>query len=270
MVGRVAEAETELAEAASRAGAAEGVSALAGSLAEAIEADHASAAAAEARQTVVGRTEAVAGAFARVSRAVRLTVLLAERLDRGWARRGLADDRHSMARRQIAHGVAEAIGREAEGERAQRLTDALAERLERLDVEAELGAGTVGQTIAAICRDLGLDAARRLVRPPVRAAGPERRCRPAVGGEIAGRSGGRMADGWRWCGQHPVWVSRRGPAAAAIARWMPRLAAPPGSTRSRPIAGCRVAAGSMGAAGPGRCAPAPPRRRAAPGRIGCG
>ncbi len=139
MVGRVAEAETELAEAASRAGAAEGVSALAGSLAEAIEADHASAAAAEARQTVVGRTEAVAGAFARVSRAVRLTVLLAERLDRGWARRGLADDRHSMARRQIAHGVAEAIGREAEGERAQRLTDALAERLERLDVEAELG-----------------------------------------------------------------------------------------------------------------------------------
>ncbi len=198
MVGRVAEAETELAEAASRAGAAEGVSALAGSLAEAIEADHASAAAAEARQTVVGRTEAVAGAFARVSRAVRLTVLLAERLDRGWARRGLADDRHSMARRQIAHGVAEAIGREADGERAQRLTDALAERLERLDVEAELGAGTVEQTIAAICRDLGLDAARRMVRPPLREAAGLEAADPV---EEALPSGARVDA--RWAARRP-------------------------------------------------------------------
>jgi hypothetical protein len=49
----------------------------------AIEADRAAAAAAEARQTVVARTEAVARAFARVSRAICLTVLLAERLDCG-------------------------------------------------------------------------------------------------------------------------------------------------------------------------------------------
>ena len=67
MVGRIADAETELAEAAAQAGAAEGASALASSLAEAIEADRAAAAAAEMRQTVVARTEAVAAAFARVA-----------------------------------------------------------------------------------------------------------------------------------------------------------------------------------------------------------
>ncbi len=72
LVWRVAEAETALAEAASRIGAAEGVSALAESLAQAIEADQAAAAAAEARQTVVARAQLVSVAFARVARSLRL------------------------------------------------------------------------------------------------------------------------------------------------------------------------------------------------------
>jgi hypothetical protein len=168
MVGRIAEAGTELAEAASQARVAEGVSPLASSLAEAIEADRAAAAAAaEARQTVVARAEAVTAAFARVSRAVRLTVLLAERLDRGWARGREADDRPAMARRQIARGVADAIGRKAESERAARLTGALAERLEALDTEAGIGNRSVEEIIGAICRDLGLDPVRMTVRSPL-------------------------------------------------------------------------------------------------------
>jgi len=166
MVGRVAEAETALAETASQYGAAEGVSALAESLAEAIEADRAAAAAAEARHAVAARTEAVAAAFARVSRAVRLTVLLAERLDRGWARRGVADDRLAMARRQIARGVEDAIERSADGERAERLTEALADRLESLDVETEMADRPAEEIIREICRDLGVDPKRMAVRPP--------------------------------------------------------------------------------------------------------
>ena len=170
MVGHNADAETQLAEAAAQAGAAEGASALATSLAEAIEADRAAAAAAETRQTVVTRTTAVANAYARASRAIRLTILLAERLDRGWARRGTADDRHTMAKRQIARGVKDAIAREAEGERADDLTGALAERMEALDTEGAFDGCSAEEIIALICRDLGLDPARMTVRPPVPAA----------------------------------------------------------------------------------------------------
>ncbi len=163
MLGQVADGEAALAVAAAQAGVAADVPALAGSLAEAIEADRAAAAAAEGRQTVVARAEAVAAAFARVSRSVRLTVLLAERIDRGWARGRVADERQAMVRRQVARGVGEAIGREAEGERAERLREGLAERLERLDAEDALGERPAEEIIAAICRDLGLDPARMVV-----------------------------------------------------------------------------------------------------------
>jgi hypothetical protein len=166
MVTQVADAERATAEAASKAGAAAGASAMPASLAEAIEADRALVAAAEARHSVVARAEAVAAAFARVSRSIRLTVLLAERLDRGWARGG-SDSRHAMARRQIVRGVAAAIAREAEGERAERLTAALTERLEALDREAGIGDRPTEEIIAEICRYLGLDPVRMTVKSPL-------------------------------------------------------------------------------------------------------
>jgi hypothetical protein len=198
MVATVADAETELAQAAARAGVEAGVPAMATSLAEAIEADRASAAAAEARQIVAARVEAVAGAFARVSRGIRLTVMLMERFDRGWARRGEADDRHAMARRQIARGVADAIGREAEGERGVSLNAALAERLEALDTEGGIGDRSVQAVIDEICRELGLDPARMVVRSPVlgavRVAEVERVVPPGGAGWAAG-PGMRRPDG---------------------------------------------------------------------------
>ena len=167
MVGHSADAETALAEAAAQAIAAEDAPALATSLAEAIEADRAAAAAAEMRQTVTARTNAVAAAYARISRAIRLTILLAERLDRGWARGGTSDDRHTMAKRQIARSVKDAIARETEGERADHLTSALTERLETLDTEHEFANRSAEEIIAMICRDLGLDPARMTIRSPV-------------------------------------------------------------------------------------------------------
>jgi hypothetical protein len=197
LVGRVAEAETALAEAASHINAAEGVSPLAESLAQAIEADRAAAAAAEARQTVVARAEIVSVAFARVSRAIRLTVLLAERLDRGWATRRVADDRFAMARRQIARGVEDAIGREADGERAEQLTEALAERLESLDVENELSERPAEEIIAEICRELGLAKAQMTAYPTSRDAAKPATTDPAKEGEEAPHTGGIAA--WAAC-----------------------------------------------------------------------
>jgi len=178
MVGRAAEAETALAEAAMQIHVAGEVPALADTLAEAIEADRAIAAAFEARHTVVARAEVIAAAFARVSRAVRLTILLVERLERGWAKRGPSDDRRAIARRQIARGVEDAIGREAEGERAERLSEALSDRLESLDVENELADWPAEKIIRKICRDLGLDQTPMTPHPPLRDA-----ARPAAEAE---------------------------------------------------------------------------------------
>ena len=158
MIARAAEAETTLAEAASTANIASGVSPLATSLAEAIEADQAAAAAGEARRAVITRTETVAAAFNQTARAIRRSILLAERLDRGWARPSHADDRHAMARRQIARAVSDAMVREAQGDHA--------ERLDSLDTLDDVTSRPAEDIIRDICRDLGLDPARMPPDPP--------------------------------------------------------------------------------------------------------
>jgi hypothetical protein len=95
-------------------------------------------------------------------------VLLAERLDQGWARRSGADDRRddrrAMAKRQIARGVADAIADEADGARAERLTEALADRLESLDTLDDIGNRPAEEIIRDICRDLGVDPVRMRLR----------------------------------------------------------------------------------------------------------
>jgi hypothetical protein len=163
MIAEVADAETALAKSAAEIRVAEGVPAMATSLAEAIEADRATAAAAEARHSVVARAEAIAAAFARVSRAIRLTVAMAERLDRGWASGGAADDRHAKTVRQIARGAANAAGRESEGERP---TESLTER-EAPDWEDEFGDRSPEEVVAIICRALRLDPVRMTASSPV-------------------------------------------------------------------------------------------------------
>ena len=160
LIGRAAESEIAMAEASAAARAAEGGAALAVSLAEAIEADRSAIGAAAARGTFVARVEVVTRAFVQVSRAIRRTVLLAERLDRGWARRSAADDRHAMAKRQIARGVADAIAGAADGARAEAVTESLAERLEAMDTLDDIGSRPAEELIGEICRDLGVDPVR--------------------------------------------------------------------------------------------------------------
>jgi hypothetical protein len=167
MVTDVADAEAALAKAAAEIRVAEGVSPMAASLAEAIESDRASAAAAEARRDVAARAVAIAAAFTRVARSIRLTAAMLERCDRGWARARPADDRKAMARRQIARGVADAITRTAEGEEAEQLRERLTERLDSPDWEDLLEDRDPQEVIDIICRDIGLDPVRMNVRSPL-------------------------------------------------------------------------------------------------------
>ena len=163
MVGSAAEAETALAEAASTANVADGVSPVATSLAEAIAADQAAAAAGEARRAVVTRAETVAAAFNQTARAIRRTILLAERLDRAWALP--VADRHAMAQRQIVRAVSGAIASDSGGDDAERLTDALTEPLDSLDTLDDVTSRPAEDIIRDICRDLGLDPARMPPKP---------------------------------------------------------------------------------------------------------
>lgn len=111
-------------------------------------------------EMAIQRTEAVAAAYNQVARAVRRTALLAERFERGWATRPVADDSHAMAKRQILRGVAEAIETTEPRERADRLSEALAERMDSPEMAEEIGNRPAEEIIAAVCRDLGVDVGR--------------------------------------------------------------------------------------------------------------
>jgi hypothetical protein len=127
----------------------------AGSLAEAREAGSAVDAADAMLAQAAPRVAVAAQAFERVSRAVRRTAALLQRIEAGWPRRGGSDDRQAMTRRQVVHRVGQAITRRADGEAAERLFDDLAERLDTLELEGGLDR-PAELVIAAICRELGL------------------------------------------------------------------------------------------------------------------
>ncbi len=104
----------------------------------------------------VPRVEGLARAFDRVSRSVRRTVALIQRMQAGWPHPSSADNRQAMLRRQVARAVAEVIQRESDGEAAERLFDDLAERLDDPGVAAEIDALPEREVVRRICRDLGL------------------------------------------------------------------------------------------------------------------
>ena len=119
--------------------------------------------------------------FARVARAVRLTYALQSRLiadfkkpparpaetadhdedeidglDPRWFGEPEADDGEQRLRAQgVVRRMAQGAGRDRET--VERLVTEAAERLERDDIYADIGARPFGDTIAAICRDLGIE-----------------------------------------------------------------------------------------------------------------
>ncbi len=157
---RIAQVAAEVAEAEARivaivtSGLPTGL-ADAGSLAEAQQSGLVVDAADLALAQASPRIAAASQSFERVSRAVRRTAALVQRLDTGWPRWGGSDDRHAMARRHVARSVGEMIARQAQGEAAERLFDDLGERLDALEMDGGLDR-PAEELIAAICRDLGL------------------------------------------------------------------------------------------------------------------
>lgn len=163
VLGRLAEAGLNIALAVERRAMA----------AEAAEADAAEAAPVAAPVAPPGASGDVALAYARVSRAVRLTVALQGRvvkdlqaLDEDAARRRIREQADAGRERQQAEAArkerveriverlirAEAAD-EAEGDR---LADEAYERLDGDDIYGQLSARPVSETIALICQDLGL------------------------------------------------------------------------------------------------------------------
>jgi hypothetical protein len=131
--------------------------AIPGSLGEALAGGQGVDTAVAAMAEAVPRVEVLARSLDRLSRAVRRSVALMQRMQAGWPR-AAADDRQAMVRRQVARGVAEVIRRESSGEAAERLFDDLAERLENPALETEIGVLPVQDVVRRICRDLGLAA----------------------------------------------------------------------------------------------------------------
>ena len=88
----------------------------------------------------------------KLGRTLRLTIALKRRIETGWPRRGEADDRRAMARRQVERSVGDKI-RAERGEAAERLLRELHERLWDPGVEAMLDSMPIEDVIAAIARE---------------------------------------------------------------------------------------------------------------------
>ena len=127
----------------------------AATLAEAVAAGAAVDAVNAAAAKAVPHAEILARALDRLSRSVRRSIGLQQRIEAGWPRAG-SDDRTAMVRRQVARGGSEAIQREVDGEAAERLFDELIIRLEDPGLDAEIGAMPIEAVVRRICRDLGL------------------------------------------------------------------------------------------------------------------
>ena len=108
----------------------------------------------QAEQAVVPAAEA-AVAFERITRAVRRSILLAQKLDE--PARAPGADRWT-ARRRVIRAVEDAIQREADEGDSESLHAEFLDRLDGPDLEDDLGDRPVGEIIADICHDLGLGA----------------------------------------------------------------------------------------------------------------
>ena len=112
---------------------------------------------AEVMAAAVPRVAKLAHALERVSRLVRRAVALRQRMQAGWPRARMADDRPAMVRRQVKRGVAEVIRRVSDSEEtAERLFDDLYDRLEDPALEQALLDWPVVEIVRQICRELGL------------------------------------------------------------------------------------------------------------------
>ncbi len=132
----------------------------------------------------------------RLGRSLRLTLALKRRIETGWPRRGEADDRRAMARRQVEQAVGARIRAEFD-EPAERLR-LLEKRLWDPGLEAMLDSMPVEDVIAEIGRAL-LEVAGWAAPAAVEARSPTGPCsevvapppHPALPGHSTGQAGPR-------------------------------------------------------------------------------
>ncbi len=123
----------------------------------------------------VPHTNTLARALDQLSRSLRRTLALKQRIQAGWPRARAADDRPAMLRRQVARGVTTMIRHAADGDAAERLFDDLYERLDDPAWADDLQSLPVEEVVRRICRDLGLVTAalpRLAAQPPYAAPAP--------------------------------------------------------------------------------------------------
>ncbi len=98
-------------------------------------------------------------AFDRVARAMRRTIMLADKITEDAKARANGTARHRAAgRKQIIREVEDVIQREAKGDRGDGLLAELAERLEQADLDDDIDTRPIDDIITDLCRDLGLTA----------------------------------------------------------------------------------------------------------------
>ena len=126
------------------------------SLAEAADAGRAADAITAATGPAAPRLALLSRAMDRLTRSLRYTIALKQRLAAGWPRPRAADDRPAMLRRQVARGVTSRIRDAAGGEAAERLFSELYARLDDPALADDLLTLPVEEIVRRICRDLGL------------------------------------------------------------------------------------------------------------------
>ena len=103
--------------------------------------------------------EAAAVTYERVSRVMRRTILLAERLTKPQRAASDSDERRTAVRKRVMRAVEDAIQAEVvDGEQAERLHAEAVERLDRPEFAPDLEAMSVPALIADITHDLALAA----------------------------------------------------------------------------------------------------------------
>jgi hypothetical protein len=98
-------------------------------------------------------------AFERISRAIRRTILLAQKIAQPVAQANAHPVQHrAAARRRIIRDVEDAIQRESRGVEAEFLHAELVDRLDGPDLDDDIENRPIADIIRDICRDLGIEA----------------------------------------------------------------------------------------------------------------
>ncbi len=104
-------------------------------------------------------------AFDRISRAIRRTIILAQKLNEPPPAR-IAPEQRTAARKRIIRAVEDKLHRIVKGEEAERLHAEFLDLVDEPELDDDIAARPVDAIIKEICNDLGIGIARVMGDPP--------------------------------------------------------------------------------------------------------